>query len=57
MLKKLNLEKFAMVATWKKTRKAQVIGGDWYYVASTNRLESIGAGIMHESSKTNDINE
>ena len=36
----------------EEDEKSAVIGGDWYYVASTNRLESIGPGIMHESSKT-----
>jgi hypothetical protein len=36
----------------EEDEKSAVIGGDWYYVASTNWLESIGPGIMHESSKT-----
>ena len=36
----------------EEDEKSAVIGGDWYYVASTNRLESIGPGIMDESSKT-----
>lgn len=28
----------------EEDEKSAVIGGDWYYVASTNRLESIGTG-------------
>ena len=28
----------------EEDEKSAVIGGDWYYVASTNRLESIGPG-------------
>lgn len=28
----------------EENEKSAVIGGDWYYVASTNRLESTGAG-------------
>lgn len=45
MPKKLNLEKLAaMVAAMEEDEKSAVIGGDWYYVASSNRFESIGAG-------------
>ena len=44
--------KLSSEAIMEEDEKSAVIGGDWYYVASTNRLESIGPGIMHESSKT-----
>ena len=45
MLKKLNLEKFAMVATWKKTRKAVCI--------STEPVPQTDTGRQEEDSKAN----